>query len=567
MTGSKPSKVEHVKRASSHLRGTIRQELDRPSTHFSEEDYQLLKFHGTYQQHDRDTATRRKQHGLEKEHQFMVRVRIPAGRLAAAQYLDLDDLAGKYANGTLRITTRQGIQLHGVLKGNLERTIAEINATLLTTLGACGDVVRNLMAPPAPILDGVHQRLAADARMLSQRLLPRTRAYHEIWLDGERLPAAAEEEPLYGDTYLPRKFKIALCTPDDNSVDVLANDIGIIALFEGDALVGYNFALGGGLGMTHNKPETYPRLATLTAFIEPDDLVRAVEAVIKLQRDHGNRSDRKRARLKYLIDDRGLDWIKSAVESYFGGPLAESRPMPPLRVVDHMGWHDQGDGRWYLGIPVESGRIRDGDEQHLRSGLREVIAKFGCNPILMPSQDILLSDIAPEMRASIERELRNYGITLASDITPVRRWALACPALPTCGLALTEAERVQQPLVANIEAVLERYGLAGERLSIRMTGCPNGCARPYTGDIGIVGRMPGYYALYVGGDFEGTRLSQRLLDKVALADIPDTLEPLFADFARHRNIGEGFGDFCYRVGAEHLQRLVQDNVRSLPQAG
>ena len=568
MSGGKPSKVEHVKRASSHLRGTIRQELDRPSTHFSEEDYQLLKFHGTYQQHDRDTATRRKQQGLEKEHQFMVRVRIPGGRLTAAQYLDLDDLAGKYANGTLRITTRQGSQLHGVLKGKLERTIAEINATLLTTLGACGDVVRNLMAPPAPILDGVHQRLAADARRLSERLLPRTRAYHEIWLDGERMPAdAAEEEPLYGDTYLPRKFKIALCTPDDNSVDVLANDVGIIALFEGDELVGYNLALGGGLGMTHNKPETYPRLATLTAFIEPDDLIRAVEAVIKLQRDHGDRSDRKRARLKYLIDDKGLDWIKSAFEGYFGGPLAEPRAMPPLGVVDHMGWHDQGDGRWYLGIPVESGRIRDGDEQHLRSSLREVLGKFGCNPILMPSQDILLSEIAPEMRASIERELRDHGITLASDITPVRRWALACPALPTCGLALTEAERVQQPLVADIEAVLERYGLAGERLSIRMTGCPNGCARPYTGDIGIVGRMPGYYALYVGGDFEGTRLSRCLLDKVALADIPDTLEPLFADFARHRNIGEGFGDFCYRVGAEHLQRLVQDNVRSLPQAG
>jgi sulfite reductase (ferredoxin) len=568
MSGGKPSKVEHVKRASSHLRGTIRQELDRPSTHFSEEDYQLLKFHGTYQQHDRDTATRRKQQGLEKEHQFMVRVRIPGGRLTAAQYLHLDDLAGKYANGTLRVTTRQGIQFHGVLKGNLERTIAEINAALLTTLGACGDVVRNLMAPPAPIRDAVHQRLAAEARRLSERLLPRTCAYHEIWLDGEQLPAGIpEEEPLYGETYLPRKFKIALCTPDDNSVDVLANDVGIIALFAGDALVGYNFALGGGLGMTHNKPETYPRLATLTAFVEPDDLVRAVEAVIKLQRDHGDRSDRKRARLKYLMDDKGLDWIKSAFESYFGGPLAAPRPMPPLRVVDHMGWHDQGDGRWYLGIPVESGRIRDGDEQHLRSGLREVIGKFGCNPILMPSQDILLSDIAPEMSASIERELRDHRIALASDVSPVRRWALACPALPTCGLALTEAERVQQPLVTSIEAILERHGLAGERLSIRMTGCPNGCARPYTGDIGIVGRMPGYYALYVGGDFEGMRLSYRLLDKVALADIPETLEPLFADFARCRNTGEGFGDFCNRVGAEHLQKLVHDNLRPLPQAG
>ncbi len=569
MSGSsKPSKVEHTKRASGHLRGTIRQELDSPSTHFSEADYQLLKFHGTYQQHDRDTATRRKQQGLEKEHQFMVRVRIPGGRLTAAQYLALDDLAGKYANGTLRVTTRQGIQFHGVLKENLARTIAEINGTLLTTLCACGDVVRNLMATPAPVRDAVHRRLAADAQMLSERLLPRSRAYHEIWLDGEPLAAGVrEEEPLYGDTYLPRKFKIALCAPADNSVDVLANDIGIIALFEGDELIGYNFALGGSLGMTHNKADTYPRLATLTAFVEADDLVRAVEAVIRLQRDHGNRSDRRRARFKYLIDEKGPEWTKSTFEEYFGDKLAPPRPMPPLAVVDHTGWHDQGDGRWYLGIPIESGRIGDDQDQRIRSGLREVIGKFGCNPVLLPSQDIILSDIAPNMRAEVERALRDHGIVLADGMTPLRRSALACPALPTCGLALTEAERVQQPLIAGIEAVLDRYGLIGERLSVRITGCPNGCARPYTGDIGIVGRMPGYYAIYVGGDFEGTRLSSRLLDKVALADIPDTLEPLFAEFARARATGEGFGDFCDRLGTERLQRLIQDNVRPLPQAG
>ena len=559
MTQPKPSKAETIKSGSDYLRGTIAAELSRGSSQFSADDAQLLKFHGTYQQHDRDTATARKQQGLEKEHQFMIRVKIPGGRLTADQYLCLDDLAGRYANGTLRITTRQGIQFHGVLKADLKSAIADINETLLTTFGACGDVVRNITTTPAPIDDAVHRRLERDARLLSLSLLPKTRSYYEIWLDGERVPTAGDEvvEPLYGNTYMPRKFKIGLATPDDNSVDVLTNDLGLIALFEGDRLLGYNLALGGGLGMTHNKPKTYPRLATPVAFVEPDDLVAAVEAVLKLQRDHGDRSDRRHARLKYLVDDRGLEWIKTTLEGYFGAPLAAPRPMPPLQVPDHMGWHPQGNGSWYLGIPVSSGRIADHSGERLRTVLRELISHYRPDPVLMPDQNILLGNIAAESRSAIESDLKRQGVRLADELAPVQRWALACPALPSCGLALTEAERVKNQLIDGIESALTNHGLERERLSVRITGCPNGCARPYAGDIGIVGRMPGFYALYVGGDFEGTRLNTRLLDKVALADIPAALEPLFELFARQREDGEGFGDFCHRCGPDRLLDAIE----------
>ncbi|MCH7932109.1 MAG: NADPH-dependent assimilatory sulfite reductase hemoprotein subunit [Proteobacteria bacterium] len=553
----KLSKVEHFKQESRYLRGTIAEELTSDTSQFSEANSQLLKFHGTYEQYDRDTATARKQKGLEKEYQCMVRIKIPGGRLTADQYLAIDELAGRYANGSLRITTRQGFQLYAVIKKNLKATIAEINATLLTTLGACGDVVRNITTSPAPIRDAVHQQLERDAKLLTDKLLPRTHAYHEIWLDGERLDTGEEEvEPLYGTTYLPRKFKIGLATPEDNSIDVLTHDIGIIALFDGERLTGYNLALGGGMGMTHNKPKTYPRLATPLVFVEPDGLVPAVEAVIKLQRDYGSRSERKHARLKYLVDDMGVEWIKAKLEEYFGAPLSGPRPMPEFKVVDHLGWHPQGDGRWYLGIPVSSGRIVDRDGQRLRTALREVIAEYRLDPILTPAQDIILSDADPEHRTRIEDALKSYGVSLAEDLSPVSRFALACPALPTCGLALTEAERVKLPLIAEIEEVLARYGLAQERMSIRITGCPNGCARPYTGDIGIVGRMPGYYALYVGGDFEGTRLSNRLLDKVPLGEIAATLEPLFAFYACERLPGERFGNFCHRQKPEFLRHLL-----------
>ena len=408
-----PSKVEETKQDSRALRGALAAGLASPAPAFDEDGYNLLKFHGIYQGYDRDSATERKQQGLEKEHEFMVRVRIPGGRLTAAQYLALDDLADRYANGTLRITTRQSIQYHGVIKRDLKETVAGINQALLTTLAACGDVVRNVTTVAAPIRDAAHARLEADARLLSTHLLPQSGAYHEIWLDGEQI-AGTDEESLYGATYLPRKFKIGLGVPEDNSVDVLTNDLGIIALYDGDRLAGYNFALGGGLGMTHNNAKTYPRLATLVAFVAPDDLAEAAAAVVKLHRDHGDRSNRRHARLKYLIAERGEAWAKAQLEHYLGKPLEAPRAMPAFRVKDHLGWHEQGDGKFYLGIPVASGRIVDVPQgAKLRTALRRIMQRVDTDPILTPQQDIILSDVAPADRAVIDDILETHRVTRA----------------------------------------------------------------------------------------------------------------------------------------------------------
>lgn len=542
---SGPSEVEQVKETSRGLRGHLAESTVDGAAAFDEDGYTLLKFHGIYQGYDRDSATELKQSGQEKHYQLMVRARIPGGRLTAVQYLAFDALAGRHANGTLRLTTRQSIQLHGVLKRDIKDTVAAIDTMLLTTLAACGDVVRTVTTVPAPIRDVVHERLAEDARKISKHMLPQSRAYHEIWLDGAPV-AGEDEETLYGRTYLPRKFKIGIATPDDNSVDILTNDLGIIALFDGERLLGYNFALGGGLGMTHNNARTFPRLASLVVFVEPEDLVAAAEAVVKLHRDHGDRSNRRHARLKYIIAEHGEAWAKARLEEYLGKPLEAPRPMPAFRVRDHLGWHEQGDGRLYLGVPVPSGRIGGA----LKAALRDAVERFDLDPAITPTQDLILGNVKPAHRDAVESILRAGGVRF--DLSPARRWSLACPALPTCGLALTEAERVQDPLVGGIEAALARHGLADETLSIRITGCPNGCARPYAGDIGIVGRMPGFYALFVGGDFAGTRLNFLLLDRVAEADVAGTLEPLFARFAAERAVGEGFGDFCHRVGKEQL---------------
>jgi sulfite reductase (ferredoxin) len=436
---------------------------------------------------------------------------------------------------------------------------------LLTTLAACGDVVRTVTTVPAPIRDMVHCRLEADARRLSTYLLPRTRGYHEIWVEGapwrEDDSAPEAPDPLYGERYLPRKFKVGLAIPEDNTIDVLTNDLAIVALFEGDHLAGYNFLLGGGHGMTHNNPKTYPRLATPVAFVEPEDLLEAAAAVVRLHRDHGDRGNRRHARLKYVIAENGEGWARERLSEYLGKVLEPCRTMPAFSVPDHLGWHEQGDGRLYIGVPVSSGRVVDDGRSQLRTALREIVERFRCDPILMPSQDIILSEIRPQDREAIEGLLREYGVRLADDIAPVERWALACPALPTCGLALTEAERVRNDIIVAVEARLRRYGLERERLSIRITGCPNGCARPYTGDIGIVGRMPGFYSLYVGGDFAGTRLNTPLADKVPLNAIAETLDPLFELFAASRIAGEGFGDFCHRAGLPAMQQLLAGRQR------
>ena len=549
--------VETLKTASHGLRGRLAEELAEGGVQVSEDAYQLLKFHGSYEQFDRDTATARKQQKLEKEYQFMARVRIPGGRVTAAQYLALDGIADSYANGTLRITTRQGIQYHGILKGDLKPSIAAINQTLLTTMSACGDVVRNLMATPAPRHDARHARVRDDTERLAQALLPKSRAYYQIFLDEAPVAGADEEETLFGATYLPRKFKIGIALPDDNSVDVLSNDLGIIAHFDdADRLEGYTIAVGGGLGMTHNNARTFPRLATPICFVAPDELVAICESVIRLHRDHGDRTDRRRARLKYVVHDRGAEWVADAVAGYFGKPLTPPRPLPALDVPELLGWHEQGDGRLWLGLLVPAGRIQDTGTARLRTALRTVVERFGVDPILTAQQNLLLSNVDPAGRDEIDAILRGHGVTPAMELTPFARFALACPALPTCGLALTEAERVHAPIVAMFEGLLADAGLSGERISLRTTGCPNGCARSYAGDIGLVGRVPGFYAIYVGGDFNGTRLSFRLHDRVAMADLGPAFAPLLAGFARDRlGPAEGFGDYCDRIGREALLAL------------
>ena len=569
-SAKKPSAVEGQKEASRRLRGDIAEALAAPEARggISDTAHALVKFHGFYEQYDRDTATVRKQRGDDKEWQFMVRVRPTGGAMTADQFLVLDALADRYGNSTLRITTRASMQFHGVLRENVKATVAEVNHALLTTLAACGDVVRQVMASPAPVRDAAHARVLADARMLASALMPRTRAYHEIFLDEERIAGTGEEEePLYGAAYLPRKFKIAVAHLDenggDNSVDVLSNDLGFIAVFEGGILQGYQVCVGGGQGMTHNRADTYPRLATPIAFVGPDDLLRAAEAVVRYQRDHGDRSDRRRARLKYVLDDRGVDTVREELAAYWGGPVPAPRDLPRLKMPELLGWHPQGDGRWWLGVPVPSGRIQDTDDSGLRSALREVVQRHGADPVFTPQQDVLLTNLPEEARAEVEAVLRAHGVTLADDLTPLARWTLACPALPTCGLALTEAERVRAPILAQLEAALARHGLGGERISLRITGCPNGCARPYSGDIGLVGRVPGKFAVFLGGDFEGTRLSYKFLERVPEDDIGTTLEPLFAAFAAQRRAGEGFGDFAHRLGPDAALALAG---RSAPAA-
>lgn len=553
----KLSEVERVKLGSVGLRGQVTEQLQGAEP-FDDAHYQLLKFHGTYQGYDRDSATERKQRGEDKAWEFMIRARIPGGKLTAKQYLDLDDLAVKYGAGSLRVTTRQTIQFHAVVKGDLKPTIAGINHALLTTLATCGDVVRNVTTSPAPIADAKHRRLQDDARLLSTELLPTSRAYHEIWLGEEQVAGRTEPEhdPLYGERYLPRKFKIGIATPDDNVVDVLTNDLGIIALWEGDRLVGYNLALGGGLGMTHNKPKTYPRLATPLVFIGPDDLLKGTRAVVELQRDHGDRGDRRHARLKYLVDDKGLPWIKATLQTYFGSKLEDARPMPRFRIKDHTGWHEQGDGRFYYGISIPSGRIKDREGVQFRTALRRIVETFAPTPILTPTQDILIADLPNNARAKLEAILTEHGVALPDSFTQAARWALACPALPTCGLALNEAERIREPLIARIDAALATAGLANEKLSIRITGCPNGCARPYAAEIGIVGRTATDYALFLGGDFEGTRLNRHVFDRVHLDRIADTLAPIFQAYARERETGEAFGDWANVQTDERLRDLT-----------
>jgi sulfite reductase (ferredoxin) len=555
------SKVEQIKVTSNYLRGQIAEELAQPTTHFSDAQIQLLKFHGMYQQEDRDARQARKAAKEEKAYQFMIRSRIPGGVLTAEQYLVQDDLAGVYGNETLRVTTRQGFQLHGVLKGDIQPTLKSINAALLSTLAACGDVNRNVMACPAPHASRLHAQIETIAHDIATRLAPRSTAYHEIWIDGEQVEtveAPQEEvvEPLYGPTYLPRKFKIGVAFPGDNCIDVYTQDLGLIAQLDGERLAGFTVLVGGGMGMTHGKTTTYPRLGTPLCFAPPEEALQIVETIVTIQRDFGDRQNRKHARLKYLLEEQGIAWFRAELEQRLGHPVADPGPISWQSSEDHLGWHEQGDGRWFLGLYIESGRIKDDEMVRLRSGLRQAIEQFKPGIHLTPQQNILLTDVPAEQREPLTALLAAYGIATDPAALGVHRYSLACPALPTCGLALADAERVLPSIVDQIQDDLNTLGLAEEPISIRMTGCPNGCARPFMGDLGFVGRSKNLYNVYIGGDQMNTRMNTLYAADVQFDDLAKTVQPLLHRWRDERLSGEAFGDFCHRVGVKALRECT-----------
>ena len=556
------SKNESIKATSNHLRGQIADELLDDSPAFGEESEQLLKFHGVYQQDDRDRRKEARAKGLDKHHQLMIRTRIPGGVVSPEAYIAHDDISRQWANGTLRVTTRQDFQLHGVLKGDLKKSIAAINHALLTTLGGCGDVERNIMCCPEPRSDSFHSEVDTTIKALVAALAPRTGAYHEIWLDGEVVDSSEPEvEPLYGEQYLPRKFKTTVALEGDNCVDVYAHDLALVAMRGSDGEVrGFNVLVGGGLGRTHHKPETFVAIAQPLVFVEPDQTVDVARAVIEVQRDYGDRTNRKHARLKYTIADRGLEWFRGEVQARVKFRLQAPERLRWQPIDDHLGWHDQGDGDFYVGIYVENGRIADVGTARHRTGLRKIVEEIRPQVRLTAQQNVILAGITPSQRARVEELMDLYGIAAVESIPRAIRYAMACPAIPTCGLAVAEAERVLPGLIRQIVALLAELGLADERISFRMSGCPNGCSRPYLGDVGFVGTTLGKYDVMLAGDFDGTRLNRLYAPNVGIGEIPSLLRPIFVEFRSNRAVGEGFGDWVERLGFDALRERIQQPV-------
>lgn len=541
------SKAELAKKNSRHLRGTIAETLAGEATHFEGADKALLKFHGTYQQDDRDLRHENRQKGLEEAYQFMIRCAIPGGIVTADQYLSLDALSESYANHSLRVTTRQGFQLHGVIKKNLKATIAGINHTLLTTISACGDVERNVMTCPAPLPDEAHVTLRRLAREIAVQLRPATRAYHEIWLDGEKALSTEQEEPFYGDVYLPRKFKTAIALADDNCVDVYNDDAGLIAILEGSRIVGYNVLVGGGMGMTHGKADTVARLSEPVGFVVPEHVVEAVRTICAIFRDHGNREDRRHARIKYLINEWGIDRFREEFRRRALFDLHDWRQIPRPVFHDHLGRNRQDNGKWFYGVFIENGRIIDRDDRRIKTALREIAKTHRPGLTLTPHQNVLLTGLDERTVDAIERTLIENGVTPVTQLSAARRYSMACPALPTCGLAMSESERLMPTVVERFETELISLGLRDEPITLRMTGCPNGCARPYTADIAFVGRRPDVYHVYVGGGMGGDRVVDLFAGDVKTEDLVATLQPLLQSWAKNRSPGESLSDYYQRL--------------------
>jgi sulfite reductase (NADPH) hemoprotein beta-component len=555
---SELSPVERIKRESRLLRGTLVESLADPLTGaIREDDQSVIKFHGSYQQDDRDLREERRRQKLEPAYSFMIRTRLPGGVCTPRQWLALDGIARRYGSGTLRLTTRQAFQVHGVVKTELKATIAAINATLVDTIAACGDVNRNVMASANPVESRAHAAAWEWAKRLSEHLLPKTRAYHEIWLDGEKVAATEEVEPVYGNTYLPRKFKAAIAVPPVNDVDIFAQDLGFIAIVERGELQGLNVTVGGGLGTTHGEAATYPRLADVVGFLRPEQLLAVAEAVVTTQRDFGDRTNRKHARLKYTIDERGLDWFVAEVTRRQGFAFEPARPFEFTSSGDRFGWIEGYDGRWHLTLRIESGRVADAGGAKQLTGLREIANVHRGDFRLTPNQNLVIANVEPSERRFIDALVVRHGLDAHVRTTPLRRDALACVALPTCSLAMAEAERYLPGFAGKVEARLAAHGLRDEPLTLRITGCPNGCARPYLAEIALIGKAPGRYNLYLGGDGRGQRLNVLYRENVDEAAILAELDVVFARFASERDGGERLGDFVWRAGVVTATRGSQ----------
>lgn len=542
-------KNEQLKAESNYLRGNILRELADTSTGaISEESTQLTKFHGIYQQDDRDLRIQRRKEGKEKAFIFMARVRTPGGVVEPAQWLELDRLADSHANGTLKLTTRQSFQFHGIVKGNLRPLIREINvAAKLNTKGACGDINRGVMCNPNPDQSSLHGQVWKIMKAVSDHLLPRTRAYHELWIDDQLVDGGEpENEPIYGRSYLPRKFKIAFAIPPSNDVDVYGNDLGFVAIVEDGRLAGFNVLVGGGMGMSHNQLETFPRCADLMSFCTPEQVIDVAEKVVLVQRDFGDRVDRKHARMKYTIEDRGLGWFREQVEQRLGYKLGTPRHFEFTHTGDRYGWVELENGHAHYTLFIQSGRVKDTPDYKLKTGLREIAKIHRGDFRLSANQNLVIGNIAPADRPRIEQLLREYKLDTANGASALKLNAMSCVALPTCGLALAESERVLPQLVASFEQELEAVGLRDDAITLRITGCPNGCGRPFLAEIGLIGKAPGKYNVYLGAAFNGSRMNVLYRSAVPTAELLPLLSPVLRDYATSRTPGERFGDFCLR---------------------
>lgn len=562
---------EYIKDSSGYLRGSINASLANPMTgQVAVDDQQLIKFHGIYQQDDRDQRNERRKRKLEPKFSFMLRARVPGGIASPQQWLTMDSIASTYGNNTIRLTTRQAFQLHGIVKGKLRPTMQAMDDVLLDSIAACGDVNRNVMCNPNPVESKAHQEVYQWANRISEHLLPNTRAYHELWLNGDKYPTKQDvktiNEPVYGKHYLPRKFKTVVAIPPYNDVDVFAHDLGFIAIIREGRLLGFNVTVGGGMGMTHGDPETFPRVADVIGFCFPQQVLAVAEQVVKIQRDYGNRVERKLARFKYTIAHRGIKWFQKELASRLGYQLMKTQPFEFISNSDRYGWIKGHDGRWHLNLYIENGRIKDSGDYQLRTGLREIAKVHQGDFRLTPNQNLIVANITEAQKPKIEQLVDDHNLLTGEQVSKLRRHAMACVSLPTCSLGMAEAERYMPSLLDKIELLQEKHDLAQRPITIRMTGCPNGCARPYIAEIGLVGKGPGKYNLFLGAGHYGQRLGVVYRDNIGENEILRILDELLKRYRNESEQDEHFGDFVVRVGIVTPTNSARDFHFELPAA-